>query len=302
MSQAINLPNVFVYETKTHKFNIRWTSLGNSDAPPLIFIHGTPWSSAVWRDLAFSLSSRYNVYLYDHPGFGLSPRPRRFVDAADEEKVDLDGSLALRAAASAALFSSWKLNGQPHVVAHDNGGLVSLRLYLEHDIEFASLCLIDVVAIGPYGLPFFKLVAENEAVFKAIPSNFVEGFVRAYVKSATYKSMPQKIEDMLCAPWIANGTQGFNRFLKEMVQAHNRDSQSIETRYSLVGGSIPTKIIWGEEDSWLPSEIASRLEKALNATELVIIEDAGHLIQYDQPGRLAVEVGLWLKEHSEDIL
>lgn len=112
----------------------------------------------------------------------------------------MDGSLSLRAEASASLFKHWDLKSPPHVVAHDNGGLVSLRLQLEHKITFGSLCLIDVIALGPFGLPFFKLVAENEAVFTVIPDNLVEGFVRAYVKSATYKPQPQEIEDMLILP------------------------------------------------------------------------------------------------------
>lgn len=193
--------------------------------------------------LATSLSTHYNIYLYDHPGFGMSPPPRRLVDAVDHEKVDLDGSLVLRAEASAALFKGWNMANPPHVVAHDNGGLVALRLLLDHGVKFASLCLIDVVAIGPFGLPFFKLVAENEGVFKAIPANFTEGLVRAYVRSATCKPMPKEIEDMLSAPWLADGTQGSERFLKEMVQAHNRDTGVLEKEYARVGGLVPTNII-----------------------------------------------------------
>ncbi len=30
------------------------------------------------------------------------------------------------------------------------------------------------------------------------------------------------------------------------------------------------------------------------------VEEAGHLIQYDQPSKLALEVGLWLGKHSKD--
>ena len=254
----------------------------------------------MWQDLATSLSSRYNVYLYDHPGFGISRPYHRLVDAADHEQVDLDASLVLRAEASAALFKHWDMANPPHVVSHDNGGLVSLRLLLDHDIKFASLCLIDVVAIGPFGLPFFKLVAENESVFTAIPINLIEGFVRAYVKTATCKSLPKEVEDMLSAPWLAGGVQGSERFLKEMVQAHYRDTGVIENQYTRVGGLLPTKVIWGRDDAWLPVEIAQRLKKALNAEDLVIIEEAGHLVQYDQPGKLALEVGLWLSKHSKN--
>ena len=220
--------------------------------------------------------------------------------ADDDSKVDLDASLVLRAEASAALFKHWQLSSPPHVVAHDNGGLVSLRLLLEHGISFASLCLIDVVVTGPSGLPFFKLVAENEAVFKAIPPHLAEGFVRAYVKSAAYKPLPTEVQDMLSAPWLEGGVQGTERFLREMVQAHHRETGVIEKEYARVGGLTPTKIIWGKEDAWIPVDTAQRLMEALNAEDVVIIEEAGHLVQYDQPARLALEVGLWLSQHSKN--
>ena len=295
-----SLDQNFIHKTTTHECHIRWMRIGKTTSPPLVLIHGTPWSSAVWQDLATSLSTRYNIYLYDHPGFGISPPFHRLVDAADHDRVDLDASLVLRAEASAALFKHWNMASPPHVVSHDNGGLVSLRLLLDHGIEFASLCLIDVVAIGPFGLPFFKLVAENEGVFSAIPPNFIEGLVRAYVKSATCKSLPKEIEDMLSSPWLAGGSQGSEKFLKEIVQAHNRDTGVLENEYARVGDLSPTKIIWGQDDAWLPVEIASRLKKALNAEHLVIIEEAGHLVQYDQPSQLALEVGLWLSKNNKN--
>ena len=299
MEHVFDLDQTFNHKTTTHEYQVKWTRFGNTTAPPLVLIHGTPWSSASWKQLATSLSFRYNVYVYDHPGFGVSPAPHRLQDVTDQDTIDLDGSLVLRAEASAALLHHWKLASPPHVVAHDNGGLVSLRLLLQRGIEFASLCLIDVVALGPFGLPLFKLVAENEGVFQAIPLNFIEGLLRSYVKSATCKPLPEQIENMLCAPWLEGGMHGCKNFLREMVQGHHRETGAIEDQYASVGGKTPTKIIWGKDDAWILSETAQRLGRALHAQEVVVIEEAGHLVQYDQPSKLAVEVGLWLREHSK---
>lgn len=294
------LDQTFTHKTDTHEFQIQWTRIGDTNSPPLIFIHGTPWSNVVWHDLASALSSRYSVYLYDHPGFGKSPRPRRLIEAADQRKIDLDGSLRLRAEASAALIEHWNLHTSPHVVAHDNAGLVSLRLLLEHEIKFSSLCLIDVVALGPFGLPFFKTVAENDATFKAIPAHLLGGFGKAYIENAVCKPLPKEIEDLLCAPWLEGGTQGPARFLDEMIQAHNRETGAIEDGYGRVGSLVPTKIIWGKDDAWIPCSKAYDLQKALKAEEVVLIEEAGHLVHYDQPSKLALELGLWLEKHKHN--
>lgn len=297
----IDLDQTFIHQTQTHHSTIRWTRLGSSDAPALVCIHGTPWSCIEWQTLATSLSSRYCVYLYDHPGFGGSPSTKRIGDLDKEgnDSIDLDPSLVLRADASAALFRSWDLANPPHVLAHDNGGLVSLRLLLQHNITFASLCLIDVVALSRTAeIPFFKLVAENEQVFTAIPPHLIEGFVHSYIKTAAYKPLSIEDEASLCDPWLASGSQGPKRFLQEMVQANYRDVKDVEKDYGRAGKLVPIKIIWGKDDFWIPAETAGRLATALGAKEVVVVGEAGHLIQYDQPSKLAVEVALWLHNNT----
>lgn len=252
----------------------------------------------MWFDIASTLSSRYNIYVYDHGGFGLSPSPKRLEGVSGDRMMDLDPSLSLRAEASAALFKQWNLQRPPHVVCHDNGGLVSLRLLLQHQIKFQSLCLIDVVVLGASGLPFFKLVAENESIFTSIPPNLFAGFVRGYVTSAAHRPLVKEVEDLLCAPWLADGSQGPERFLQEMIQAHHRDASGVKEQFSNVGKLVPVKIVWGKEDSWIPSETAYRVRDTLNASEVVLVQGAGHLIHYDQPSKLAFEVGIWLEQHN----
>ncbi|KAL9090041.1 MAG: hypothetical protein Q9159_002209 [Coniocarpon cinnabarinum] len=292
--KKVELDAVFSCSNSTHHFDIHWTRIGDATKPPLVFIHGTPWSSVEWHDLALVLRDHFCIYLYDHPGFGHSPQPRRL----DGKEPDLDGSLALRAQASAALFDHFKFSQPPHVVAHDNGGLVSLRLFLEHGIKFVSLCLMDVVAMGPFGLPIFNVVANNQSVFEQIPARFVDGFVRSYIRGASHKGMSPEVEDSFAQQWSEGGTQGPARFLQEMVQAHNRTTGDLEKRYGDVGKQIPVKVMWGANDSWLPPEIAHRLATALNAQKVVLIEEAGHLVQYDNPSKLAFELGIWLMQQA----
>jgi len=304
----ITLDQTFVHSTPTHSFQIKWTHLGSHTAPPLVFIHGTPWSSYEWHTLALALSSRYSIFLYDHPGFGSSPSPRRLSispstdTAADPSHAleDLDPSLTLRAIASAALITSWNLSTPPHVVAHDNGGLVSLRLLLQHSISFASLCLIDVVALTrTEPIPFFELVASNQGVFNAIPAHLIEGFIASYVAAAAFKPLDKEVKEALVSPWREGGSQGPKKFLEEMVQAQHRDVGEIEGEYGRVGGLVPTRIIWGKEDAWVPASTAERLAKALglDVEEVVLVEEAGHLCMFDQPIKVAVEVALWLEKN-----
>jgi pimeloyl-ACP methyl ester carboxylesterase len=297
-----SLTETFPFKNSTHSYDIKWRSLGSPSKPPLIFIHGTPWSSRVWLPYAQSLSRTFHVYLSDNPGFGDSPQERE-IDGkpfSPASKVsELDSDLSRQSEAFAALFKFWESSWdgkRAHVVAHDHAGLMSLRANLLHDCCYASLCLIDVVAIGPFGQPLFKSIAENPSHFQRLPDMAFEGILESYIRNAAFYPLPEVTMQMLKAPWMREG--GKAGFIRQLCQANWRSTEEVEGRYAEVGEGVPVKIIWGKEDRWIGVETAEILGQALGAKEVVKIEDAGHLIMYDQPAQLGIELGKWLSEVS----
>ncbi|KAF5700710.1 hydrolase or acyltransferase (alpha beta hydrolase superfamily) [Fusarium mundagurra] len=287
----------FHYTTSTHNYDVKWGSLGDPKSPPLIFIHGTPWSSRVWVPFALSLSRQFHVYLFDRPGFGDTPREKKLdpAKASSGAIEEYDSNLARQAEVFAALFKSWQTDWtheKAHIVAHDNAGLVSLRGYLLHVLPYASLCLIDVVAIGPFGQPLFKVIAENPQLFEQLPDTAFEGILESYISDAAYYELPKETMQMLKEPWLREG--GKRGFIHELCQANSRSTEEVEARYGEVGPKLPIKIIWGADDKWLPVEVAHRLGNALKAREVIVIDKAGHLSMIDQGARVGVELGLWL--------
>lgn len=301
---TISLDQNFQYSTSVYDYDIRWTSLGDAKSPPLVFVHGTPWSSRVWHLYAQSLAQYFRVYLFDNPGFGQSPLGKPNPDRKEtiiSKEVALDADLAQQSEVFAALYTFWSKDWSPresssskaHVVAHDHGGLMSLRAHLLHGCEYRSLCLIDVVALGPFGQPLFKLVAENEGVFTALTGPVFEGVVEAYIRDAAYKELGRETMETLKEPWITSA-EGRKGFVRQMVQANSRSTEDVEGMYHEVGKRMPVRVIWGKEDKWIPVETARRLKEKLNAKDVVMIEGAGHLVMYDQQAKLGVELGWWL--------
>lgn len=297
-SSTVELTQIFHHSTTVYDYHIHWTSLGNAALPPLIFVHGTPWSSRVWHVYAQSLAQYFHVYLFDNPGFGETPLGKPIPGKEDtiSKEVALDADLAQQSEVFAVLYRFWAQDWQEskaHLVAHDHGGLMSLRAHLLHGCEYRSLCLIDVVALGPFGQPLFKLVAENEGVFTALTGPVFEGVVEAYIRDAAYKELDRVKMETLKRPWIAS-EEGRKSFVRQMVQANSRSTEDVEGRYHEVGKKMPVRVIWGKEDKWIPVGTAMRLKEKLDAKDVVVIEGAGHLVMYDQEGRLGVELGWWL--------
>lgn len=248
---------------------VRWTRRGSG--PPVVFCHGTPWSSALWNPIADVLARDFTVHLWDMLGYGSSAM-------ADGQDV----SLGAQARILAALVESWDLDEPPHVVAHDYGGAVSLRAHLLHGVPYRSLTLVDVVALAPWGSDFFRLVAANATVFAQLPAALHEAMVRAYIRGAAFRPLAARHEDMLAGPWL--GAAGQAAFYRQIAQADQRFTDEIEGRYPEL--DLPVTIVWGEDDEWIPVDRAHRLASLIPDAELHLVPDAGHLIQLDAPEAL----------------
>ncbi|KAL6241159.1 hypothetical protein RBB50_011838 [Rhinocladiella similis] len=294
--EDLQLSDTITLTTSNHNYTIRYRILGNPGNSPLIFIHGTPWSSKVWAPYAQAFASTFRVYLFDNPGYGESPGGKSTSDPESEPNVSLAG----QAEAFAALVEAWNLTEPPHVVVHDFGGIISLRAHLCHGIKYASLCMIDPLAVSPFGSPLFRLVATNAKTFNNLPSHLSEALVRSYIREAAIKPLSRSIEDMLVKPWTVDGLQGMTGYTRQVRQADQRDIEEVEQRYHEVGKAMPVKIIWGQKDVWILVDVAGKLAQMIGTDEVVIVENAGHLIHYDQPVQLAVELSMWLDKVKKD--
>lgn len=255
---------------------VRWGRIGSG--PPVVMCHGTPWSSVVWDHYAHALSDRFTVYLWDMPGYGRS--------SMDPEH---DVDLGVQGALLAELITTWGLE-RPQIVAHDFGGAVALRAHLLHGADYASLTLVDVVALSPWGSPFFRLVAANAEVLSQLPPAIHQAMVEAYIGGAAFRSLAADDLAALTAPWLTE--QGRPAFYRQIAQADQRYTDEVEPHYAEL--AIPTKIIWGRRDVWIPADRAERLAAIIPGAELELIDNAGHLIQYDAPVALASALTRWL--------
>ena len=261
------------FDWKGH--TVRWGSIGSG--PPVLLCHGTPWSSYLWRGLAHALASERTVYVWDMLGYGQS------------DMVDSDVSLAEQGQIFAALLDHWRLD-KPDVVAHDFGGAVSLRAHLLHDRNYRSLALVDVVGLRPWGSPFFTLVNEHADVFGQLPSNLHEALVREYIAGASSGGLTPEVHDTLVSPWITSAGQA--AFYRQIAQADEAHTDEIEPLYGSI--SIPTLVVWGRDDVWIPEDRAHRLVEMIPGAELSLIDGAGHLIQEDAAEMLIARLREWL--------
>jgi pimeloyl-ACP methyl ester carboxylesterase len=246
--------------------------------PDVVFCHGTPFSSAVWTRYADALSDDFTVHLWDMPGYGQSSKDR-------DHAVDFDA----HAKAFKALLDHWQLE-RPHVVAHDFGGAVSLRATLVEEATYASLMLVDVVAIPPSGSPFFRFVQDHPTTLDALPRYIHEAILRAYIQGASHHRLRDGDLETLVAPWMTDAGQP--AFYRQIAQYDERFL--VENEQRLGDLSMPVKVVWGADDGWIPPKTGRRLADLIPGATFTEVPDAGHLMQYDAPVALGNLIRGWL--------
>jgi pimeloyl-ACP methyl ester carboxylesterase len=247
---------------------LRWDRMGSG--PPVVLMHGTPFSSFVWRRIAPVLAREWTVYVWDMLGYG-----------ASEQRDGQDVSLAAQTRAFAELLELWELD-EPAVVAHDFGGAVSLRAMLLEQRRYSRLALVDVVALAPWGSPFFALVREHAEVFEQLPAYIHAAVLAAYIGNAAHRPLPPETMDGLMRPWL--GEQGQRAFYRQIAQADQRYTDEVQPRYGEL--DLPVLVVWGREDGWIPVAKGRELQAAVAGARLQVVDGAGHLVQEDAPEAL----------------
>ncbi|KPC65834.1 alpha/beta hydrolase [Streptomyces sp. NRRL F-6602] len=258
---------------------VRWAALGDPAAPPVVLLHGTPWSSYTWRGIARALAADHRVYVWDMPGYGTSAR---------HEGQDV--SLRAQGRLFAKLLEHWQ-PAQPAVVAHDFGGAVALRAHLLHGARYSRLALVDAVASAPWGSDTYRLLGGHAEVFTRLPSFLHGALVREYISSVGGPGLRADVLERLAEPWLDEAGQA--AFYRQIAQNDHRWTDEIEDRYSSL--DLPVLVCWGTEDAWLPVGHARRLAATIPGARLHLLAGAGHLVQEDAPAELTATLRRFLR-------
>lgn len=258
-----------------HEFRgqrIAWGRLGEGD--PIVLVHGTPFSSQVWRRIVPWLARHRHVYFFDLLGYGES-----------EKRAGQDVSLGVQNLVLAEMLRHWALE-RPEVVAHDFGGATVLRGYYLQGLRYRRLTLIDPVALSPWGSPFVQHVRRYEEAFSGLPDYAHEALLKAYLQGASFRGLSDATLDIYAGPW--RGAAGQAAFYRQIAQMDVKYTNEIEPLYGAL--DFPAQILWGEEDRWISIAAGEALAAVMTPGRLLRVPGAGHLVQDDAPEAIVAAI------------
>lgn len=251
---------------------------------PMLFLHGLGGSTFSWRYMVAPFSGNHQVILIDFRGEGKSPKPH-------DKKYSIgdQGELIYRFIVEHDLKNLT-------LVGNSYGGGVSLllaiRLCAENPSRLKKLILIDSGGY-PDHLPAFLILLRTPIIgWLAVHLLPAKTQIKMVLKKSYYD--PAKITeaqiDAYAGPLASPG--GRHALLEIGKLAIPADIQHYIDLYPTI--SVPTLILWGEDDKVLPRLIGERLDAAIPNSRLELIPAAGHIPQEEQPDAVIAHIRAFL--------
>ena len=178
---------------------------------------------------------------------------------------------------------------QACVVGHDLGGGVGQWLALHAPERVTRLALINSVGLDAWPRWRTRMARSLLAVARRMPAPLVAG--EAYAALAcgfANREEGRHALDVFLRPFAQLPGRGA---LLAHLEAQHPDETSVMPLSTL---RLPTAIVHGARDPFVPVGLARRLASAIPGASLDVIADAFHFTPLDAPDRVAAVVGALL--------
>lgn len=108
----------------------------------------------------------------------------------------------------------------------------------------------------------------------------------AYIGNAVARPLSDDTLSIYRSPWLT--PVGQPAFYRQIAQMRQRYIEEAEARYA--APDFPVRIVWGQDDAWIPLEQGQALADRIANGKLIRVPRAGHLVQEDAPEAIVAAV------------
>lgn len=246
---------------QTYDFGLAY--LDSCDRMPLLLVHGFPFNSSMWEPQVEDVGEAARVIAPDLRGFGRSDAP------------PAPYNVGMFAEDCASLLLHLGIEGPVIIGGLSMGGYVALEFYRRYPERVAGLVLASTRAgadstEGKAGRDKAAETARSQGT-KAI----ADSMLPKLLAPQNYEEQPDVVE-----------------FLQEMMEGASVEGvvgalmamrDRPDSTPMLADIDVPTLIIHGADDQLIPVAEAEAMFAAIPDAELVIVPDAGHVPNLENP-------------------
>jgi pimeloyl-ACP methyl ester carboxylesterase len=245
--------------------SLPYVEQGEPSGAPAVLLHGYTDSWRSWEPVLPYLPAAIHAFALTQRGHGDADRPEVGYHARDF------------AADVAAFLDSQGLESAS-IVGHSMGSIVAQRFALDYPQRTRGLVLAGAATTWrtPTVLTFWDVVLTLE-------DPIAPGFVREFQESTLAQPVPPEFIDAVVSESLKVPAGVWRAALRE---AHLEADDTGE----LGAIAAPTLIVAGQHDTIHPPGEHDTLRAAIHGARLVVYQDAGHAIHWEEPRRFAADL------------
>lgn len=246
---------------------LAYRQAGDTNARPVLLVHGYPESSYMWRHALDALAQAGCWAIApDLPGYG-------------DSEPDPPGTWERHMQALDRFVNALGL-GPVALVTHDWGVPIGLRWACDRGEAASALVISDGGFFADRRWHDLANVMRTPGEGEKLIAGYTrEGFAAA-LRGASSGMSDQAIEEY----W--KGFAGESRRLGHLELYRSGDfDKLLPYEGRLAALDLPTLVLWGEEDRFASVRMAHRFHQELPSSELEVIAGAGHFVWDDEPQR-----------------
>jgi pimeloyl-ACP methyl ester carboxylesterase len=258
------------------------------EGPAVVFVHGNPTWSYLFRGLIRDLSLKHRCIAMDHIGFGLSDKPAQWAYTPEQHSRNFGRLMD-------------HLNISPFtLVTHGMGGPIGLSYAIEHPRQIGGIVVMNSAMWslkdhGPakkhdkaVGNPLGKLnYTFSNPADVIMPKAFVDKYRLTDKLHAQYKGPFGTSKERLGPYGMAKGVVGSSTWLHGLWARRDvlADKQAL--------------ILWGEQDRLYTPDLIQRWQTVFPGARIERLADSGHFAIEEFPNEVETEVYLFMDGQRE---
>lgn len=256
--------------------------LGARSDEAVVFVHGNPGSRLDWLELATRVSEFGRAVAVDMPGFGQADKPRDFPYHVGAYAHHLEGVLAHLGVRRC------------HLVLHDFGGLWGLVWAAHHPHAVRSVALMNTGVPWSYSWHVLARLWRTPVAGEL----FMACTSRLSFEATVRFREPQKLPRAFINQMYQHLDQETRRVILE-VYRRTTDLESLARwlHQALRPLDLPTLVIWGQRDPYLPASLAERQKETFPRAQVHGLANSGHWPFIDAPSIVAEKLVGFLRFH-----
>jgi haloalkane dehalogenase len=261
---------------------LRLAHLDEGEGSPVIFFHGEPTWSFLWRKVIPPVrEAGFRCIAPDLPGFGRSDKPVEMKWYSYDRHTD----------SIASLFEDLDLRDAT-IVVHDWGGIIGLRHAVEHPERVKRMVITDTGLFTGR-----QKMSDAWIAFR----NFVERTEDLPVGMLVRRGCKRDPGDEIAAAYDAPypnpeskaGARAFPLLIPLTPDAPGAEAGA-RSLDALRGDERPKLVLWADSDPVLTPETGRRFAEALGTQVDHVIAEASHFLQEDAGPEIGRLIAEWL--------